>query len=111
MEKQRTPRMTIPTQLVLRALLADPSKERYGVEIGAEAGLPSGTIHPILARLEGVGWLTSRWEDIDPRVEGRPARRYYQLTPDGLELARAALARAYSATARPAWLRPLGDES
>jgi PadR family transcriptional regulator, regulatory protein PadR len=107
MEQQRTPRMTIPTQLVLRALLADPSKERYGVEIGAAAGLPSGTIHPILARLEGVGWLTSRWEDIDPRVEGRPARRYYQLTPDGLELARAALARAYSATARPAWLRPL----
>jgi DNA-binding PadR family transcriptional regulator len=111
MEQQRTPRMTIPTQLVLRALLADPEQERYGVEIGAEAGLPSGTIHPILARLEGVGWLTSRWEEIDPRVEGRPARRYYQLTPDGMELARAALARAYSATARPAWLRPLGEES
>ena len=34
MEQQRTPRMTIPTQLVLRALLADPTKELYGVEIG-----------------------------------------------------------------------------
>jgi DNA-binding PadR family transcriptional regulator len=109
MEQQRTPRMTISTQLVLRALLADPSKELYGVEIGQEAGLPSGTVHPILARLETVGWLTSRWEDIDPRTEGRPARRYYQLTPDGLERARAALARAYAA--RPAWLRPLGEES
>ena len=103
--------MTIPTQLVLRTLLSDPEQERYGVEIGAEAGLPSGTIHPILARLEGVGWLTSRWEEIDPRVEGRPARRYYELTHDGLALARAALARAYSATALPAWLRPLGEES
>jgi PadR family transcriptional regulator PadR len=101
--------MTIPTQLVLRTLLSDPSKELYGVEIGQAAGLPSGTVHPILARLEGVGWLTSRWEDIDPRQEGRPARRYYQLTPDGLALARAALARA--STARPAWLRPLGEES
>ena len=111
MEQQRTPRKTIPTQLVLRALLADHSQERYGVEIGSAAGLPSGTVHPILARLEGVGWLISRWEEIDPRVEGRPARRYYQLTPDGLELAQAALARAYSATARPAWLRPLGEES
>ena len=110
MEQGRTPRMTIPTQLVLRTMLADPSKELYGVEIGAAAGLPSGTVHPILARLEGVGWLRSRWEDIDPRTEGRPARRYYQLTSDGLELARAALARAYSATARPAWLRPLGEE-
>ena len=111
MEQHGAPRMTIPTQLVLRALLADPSKEQYGVEIGATAGLPSGTIHPILARLEGVGWLESRWEEIDPRAEGRPARRYYQLTPDGLELARAALARAYSATARPAWLRPQGEQS
>lgn len=101
MEVNRTPRMTIPTQLVLHALLSDPSKELYGVEIGRAAGLPSGTVHPILARLEGVGWLTSRWEDIDPRAEGRPARRYYQLTPDGLELARAALARAYRAPPGP----------
>jgi PadR family transcriptional regulator, regulatory protein PadR len=110
MEANRTPRMTIPTQLVLRALLADPSKELYGVEIGQTAGLPSGTVHPILARLETVGWLESRWEEIDPRAEGRPARRYYRLTPDGIQLAQAALARAYSATARPAWLRPLGEE-
>ena len=50
MEQHRTPRMTIPTQLVLRALLADASKELYGVEIGAAAGLPSGTVPPILAR-------------------------------------------------------------
>jgi DNA-binding PadR family transcriptional regulator len=108
MEQQRTPRMTIPTQLVLHALLTDPAKELYGVEIGTAAGLPSGTVHPILARLEGVGWLTSRWEAIDPRAEGRPARRYYQLTPNGLELARAALARA--STTRPAWPRPVGEE-
>ena len=100
--------MTIPTQLVLHALLADPTQELYGVEIGTAAGLPSGTVHPILARLEGVGWLTSRWEDIDPRAEGRPARRYYQLTPDGLELARAALARAYTASARLAATRGRG---
>src|SRR4029453_6983039 len=105
MEQERTPRMTIPTQFVLRALLAEPTQELYGVEIGQAAGLPSGTVHPILARLEGVGWLTSRWEDVDPRGEGRRPRRYYQLTSDGLELARAALSRAYSATARPAWLR------
>jgi PadR family transcriptional regulator, regulatory protein PadR len=74
------------------------------------AGLPSGTIHPILARLETVGWLTSRWEEIDPRAEGRPARRSSRLTPDGLQLAKGALARAYTASARPAWLRPVGEE-
>src|SRR5919206_216161 len=67
------PRMTIPTQLVLEALLQDPDRELYGVEIGELATLRSGTVHPILARLEGVGWLTSRWEEIDPQVDGRPA--------------------------------------
>jgi PadR family transcriptional regulator PadR len=101
--------MTIPTQRVLHALLADPSQELYGVQISDQAALPSGTIHPILARLEGVGWLESRWEDIDVRAEGRPARRYYRLTTDGAELARTALARAYRG--QPATLRPhpVGD--
>src|SRR5215213_8802696 len=74
MEEHRAPRMTIPTQLVLRALLSDPTRELYGVEIGHAAGLPSGTVHPILARLEGVGWLESRWEESThgPR-DARPA--------------------------------------
>jgi len=100
------PRMTIPAQLVLQVLLEDPQREIYGRELGEAAGLPSGTIHPILARLEGMGWLESRWEDIDPSAAGRPARRYYRLTPDGAVRARDALARAYRArsprTARPA---------
>jgi DNA-binding PadR family transcriptional regulator len=94
-------RMTIPTQLVLEALVADADRELYGVEIGDLANLRSGTVHPILARLEGVGWLTSRWEEIDPQVEGRPPRRYYRLTAEGALAARAALARAH----RPALAR------
>ena len=92
--------MTIPTQLVLRALLADPTQQKYGLQICTEAGLPSGTIHPILARLEReFSWVTSRWEDADPAEEGRPRRRYYQLTQDGAERARIALARATTSTA------------
>ncbi len=87
--------MTIPTQLVLRALLSEPGRELYGVEIGAAAALPSGTVHPILARLEGLGWVTSRWEDIDPSAEGRPARRYYRIDAQGEAAARNALATAY----------------
>jgi PadR family transcriptional regulator len=79
--------------------------------LGPRPGCPAGTVHPILARLETVGWLTSRWEEIDPRAEGRPARHYYHLTPDGAELGRAALARAYQASAGSVWLRPLGEES
>lgn len=97
--------MTLATQLVLGALLTDPSSDRYGLELSAEAGLPSGTIHPILARLEGLGWLESSWEDIDPRVEGRPARRYYRLSAAGADSARAALARVPQRRTR-ATLRP-----
>jgi PadR family transcriptional regulator PadR len=93
--------MTIPTQLVLRALLSNTDSELYGVEIGTAAGLPSGTVHPILARLEGLGWVTSRWEDIDPAVEGRPARRYYKIDADGAEAAQNALARAYQSRRVP----------
>jgi DNA-binding PadR family transcriptional regulator len=99
--------MTIPTQLVLEALLEDTQRELYGIEIGEFANLRSGTVHPILARLEGVGWLTSRWEDIDPQVEGRPARRYYRLTADGVQAARAALERAH----RPSLVRRLRPQT
>ena len=96
-------RMTIPTQRVLAALLDDSERELYGLEIGEAAELRSGTVHPILARLEGVGWLASRWEEIDPQIAGRPARRYYRLTADGVVAARAALAQAY----RPSSVRSL----
>lgn len=102
--------MTIPTQLVLRGLLEDPAREMYGVEIGAVAGLPSGTVHPILARLEGLRWLESRWEDVDTRAVGRPARRYYRLTSAGVEDARDALARAYRPSRAPS-LRPATERS
>jgi PadR family transcriptional regulator, regulatory protein PadR len=96
MGKAAGPKMTLPTQLVLRALLAEPAQEMYGLQICAEAGLASGTIHPILARLEGLGWLESRWEDTDPRQEGRPRRRYYKLTGTGALRAGHALEHARS---------------
>ena len=100
-------RMTIPTQRVLESLLDDPMRELYGLEIGEAAGLRSGTVHPILARLEGYGWLTSRWEEIDASEEGRPPRRYYKLTADGVQAASAALARAY----RPSPVRRLRPQA
>ncbi|SRR6266702_3561520 len=99
------PRMTLPTQLVLRALLDAPTREQYGLEICATAGLPSGTIYPILARLEVAGWLVSRWEDVDPHERGRPRRRYYHLSSEGAERARNALAQARSSVTSVARLR------
>jgi DNA-binding PadR family transcriptional regulator len=85
--------LTLQTQAVLSALVQDVANPHYGLEIGREIGLPSGTIYPILARLERVGWVRSEVEQIDPRVEGRRARRYYKLTGEGERVARAEIAQ------------------
>lgn len=98
--------MTLPTQLVLRVLMEDPTREWYGLELSGEAGLATGTIHPILARLQKVGWLTSRWEQVDTHREGRPRRRYYRLDPNSLATVQAALHRAEAATQALTRLRP-----
>ncbi|GID31404.1 PadR family transcriptional regulator [Paractinoplanes brasiliensis] len=82
------PRITASVLKVLAGLLADPGAQRYGLELMQQSGLPSGTLYPILARLERAGWVESHWEQIDPVAEGRPSRRYYQLTPDGTVAAR-----------------------
>jgi PadR family transcriptional regulator, regulatory protein PadR len=81
-------RMTTQTQAVLAALLADPAGAHYGLEISRAGKLPSGTLYPILARLEQVGWVESEWEEIDPSAAGRRARRYYRLTGMGERVAR-----------------------
>jgi PadR family transcriptional regulator PadR len=100
------PRITLQLQLVLRALVAEPTRARYGLELSDVTGLPTGTIYPILARLEGVRWVESTWEEEDAHPgEGRPRRRYYQLTQDGVEEARSALAKAHAAAkGRHPWL-------
>lgn len=85
--------MTLPTQLVLRVLLADPDQDTFGAQVAARAQLAPGTVQPLLARLEGLGWLASQWEDVDPQELGRPRRRYYRLTSAGFAAATAALER------------------
>lgn len=106
------PRMTLATQAVLRALLEDPATERYGLQLSSASGLPTGTLHPILARLEALEWLDSAWEDVDPQKVGRPRRRYYRLNESGLALARVSLAEAYARRSRTMGrLRPLGETS
>ena len=55
------------------------------------AGLPSGTLYPMLARLEGQKLVTSAWET--PQAGGERPRRYYQLTGEGIRVARLELAQ------------------
>lgn len=98
--------ITTTVAAVLRAFLDDLSQPRYGVELMQRTGLPSGTLYPILARLERAGWLTSHREDIDPATEGRPARRFYRISNHGAQAARIELA-ALSDQLRPPALRPM----
>ena len=68
-------KMTGPVQQVLRAMLEDAAVRRYGLEISKQAGLETGTLYPVMARLERVGWVESSWEDPDLSIsDGRPRR-------------------------------------
>jgi PadR family transcriptional regulator PadR len=87
-------RMTVQTQMILQALLRDPARALYGLELAEETGLLPGTAYPIMMRLENERWATSWWEDISPEIEGRPRRRYYRLTANGAAEASAAIATA-----------------
>lgn len=79
---------SLASQRVLGKMLEAPTNEHYGLALMRDTGLKSGSLYPILSRLERDGLVGSRWEDIDPSAEGRPRRRLYRLTPDGVIEAR-----------------------
>ncbi|MBV9313138.1 MAG: helix-turn-helix transcriptional regulator [Pseudonocardia sp.] len=72
-------------------MLENPAADYYGFALAQATSFPSGTIYPILARLEAAGWLTSFWEQEDPAELERPRRRMYRLTGAGAHAAREAL--------------------
>ena len=96
--------MTAPLERVLAAFLADPAAPRYGYDLMKAARLPSGTLYPLLARLERQKLVASAWET--PEQEGQRPRKYYQLTGEGIRVARLELAQASArrqrSPARPA---------
>lgn len=79
---------------MLRVLLADPAAEHYGYDLMKTTRLPSGTLYPMLARLQQEGLVHSEWEEQRPDAGGRPPRRYYRLTAEGARVARLELAKA-----------------
>ena len=84
-------RLTYPTAVVLVAVSRGL---RYGFDIIDATGLQSGSVYPILRRLEDAGVLRSKWEPVRAaRDEQRPPRRYYQVTGAGAEALREVLRR------------------
>ena len=97
------PRLTRPTALVLWSLSRGT---RHGFDILDATGLASGTVYPILRRLEDAGCVRSHWEPAErARAESRPPRRYYELTGAGALAVRDALERHPDAAAA---LHPAG---
>ena len=90
-------RMTRNVRAVLRSLLNAhaPCRARFGYEILQETDLTSGTVYPILHRLQEAGWLISD-EEPSPQ-KGRPPRRCYRFTEMGAAEAWKALG------AEPTW--------
>jgi DNA-binding PadR family transcriptional regulator len=100
---QRSRAPSAQTISVLQALAAEPTRWRYGYDLGAQLGLKSGSLYPILVRLADRALLDAMWEQ---GPIGKPPRHMYRLTAAGLSeaarLAATAIQRP-SPLARPQW--------
>jgi len=104
---ERLSRLTPATVDVLKALVATEGPV-WGLQIVKTTNRPSGSVYPILDRLESMGWVSSAWEDDTSRPG--PRRRYYQLQQEARELAAAAVTTLENKqkTMRSSRVRPAG---
>ena len=87
----RSRTLGLSTAAILQAIGAG---RRYGLDIMDATDLPSGAVYPALGRLERRGFVRGKWEaESVGRREGRPRRRYYEITKDGTSALHHALGR------------------
>jgi PadR family transcriptional regulator, regulatory protein PadR len=72
------------TLRVLRHLSLQDDAWTYSYALGKQIGLKGGTLSPLLRRLEGCGYLESRWE----LVTKGPPRHEYRLSLAGFKFLR-----------------------
>lgn len=73
-------RLTASLRAVLTRFLGAET-ETWGLRLATDTGYPTGTIYPLLARLEREGFVQSYWADNSEHSGAR--RRLYSLTPTG----------------------------
>lgn len=83
----RTRALSPHARMVLAVLLDAGSQWSHGYELSRRAEVKSGTLYPLLIRLEAQGYLEAEWQQ--PAEGGRPPRHAYRLTASGVQLARA----------------------
>ena len=83
--------LSYTSAVILQAVAAGAE---YGFTIIELTGLPSGTVYPALRRLEDARYVRAQWEsEGKAHKEGRPARRYYEITSAGSRALAEALKR------------------
>lgn len=71
--------------LLLSSLAEIAPEWVHGYDLLKQTGLQSGTLYPLLMRMEEQGLVMAEWRDaVRP---GRPPRHAYRLTPEGVALA------------------------
>jgi PadR family transcriptional regulator PadR len=102
------------TLTLLASLAEKPSEWHYGYALSRETELMSGTLYPILMRLEERGWLETQWEAMEPSAEkrgGHPPRHMYRLTASGRAAAVEALSAAQSKSKSRSALKPARENA
>jgi PadR family transcriptional regulator PadR len=97
------PRLSRQGLVVLHMFATHPGRDLAGSDILKETGFLSGSLYPILFRLEQAEWLSSEWEQVEPAEVGRPRKRLYRLTALGERRAREALSALNVPAGRLAW--------
>jgi len=72
----------MPMLKILRQFLCAKGGQ-YGYALSARTDIATGTLYPILDRLEGERWIAWKWEHGTPQYLGRPRRKMYALTALG----------------------------
>ncbi|OWK31023.1 PadR family transcriptional regulator [Sphingomonas dokdonensis] len=83
----RTRALSPHARIVLAILLEAGGRWSHGYELARLADVKSGTLYPLLIRLEAQGYLEAEWQQ--PVDGGRPPRHAYRLTATGVQLAQA----------------------
>lgn len=93
-----SPKKTKQTIRLIEAFLERPTEETHGFDLIDLLKIKSGTLYPLLIRLENLGWLESHWEE---SARTGPRRRLYRLTAEGEPAARKFIAEVNAARSRP----------
>ena len=84
MVRSRT--LSAPARKILAIMAGAGARWWHGYELCQQAGIKSGTLYPLLIRLEAQHYLEAEWQQ--PAEAGRPPRHAYRLTAAGRQLAR-----------------------